>query len=86
MPMEKQKLSKVIYDDLSVRTMYGNIFKVGGIQIEDVKVYKDQSLRSRSYDYINGNSDFISTNDTSFNNLYSKKLKHMFKSKTECEK
>ena len=86
MPIEKDKLSKVIYDDLSVRTMYGNIFNVGGLQIEDVKVYADSSLIEKSYDYINGSSNFISTNDNSFNKVYADKLKNTFKNKSECEK
>ena len=86
MPMEKSKLSQVIYPNLSVRTMYGNMFSVGGEQVQDVKVYDGGPLWAKSYDYINGESSFISSNDNSFKMLYTSIFKEMFNNKTECEK
>ena len=86
MPMSKQNLSTTIYPDLSVRTMYGNIFKVGGTQIKDVKVYDKGPLWSNSYDYKQEDSIFISSNDTSFDLLYKNLLKGLLRKKTECER
>ena len=86
MPMEKDKLLEVIYPELSVRTMYGNIFNVGGEKIQDVKVYDQGPLWANSYDYLNGQSPFISSNDNSFKMVYADILKEMLANKTECEK
>lgn len=86
MPMTKQNLSTTIYPDLSVRTMYGNIFKVGGTQIEDVKVYENGPFWAKSYDYKQNTSPFLSSNDISFESLYVDLLKDRFNRKTECER
>lgn len=86
MPMNKTNLSQVIYPALSVRTMYGNIFKVGGEQIKDVKVYEEGPFWANSYDYKNGESAFISSNDNSFKVLYFNLIKELLNNKTECEK
>lgn len=86
MPMTKQNLSTTIYPDLSVRTMYGNIFKVGGTQVEDVKVYENGPFWAKSYDYKQNASPFLSSNDISFESLYVDLLKDRFNRKTECER
>jgi hypothetical protein len=86
MPMEREKLAQVIYPGLSVRTMYGNLFNVGGEQVQDVKVYDEGPLWANSYDYVNGDSPFVSSNDNSFRMLYLNLLKEMLTNKTECEK
>lgn len=86
MPMNKSNLSKVISTDLSIKTMYGNLFKVEAIKMSDVKVYDKGPLLSKSYDYTQEDSIFISSNDTSFDILYKNLLKGLLKNKTECER
>lgn len=85
--MEKNKL-KVILDKnekLLYRSMYGNKFIVGGTQIEDVKVYANGGLVKKSFDYLNNNSDFLSTTDDSFK-IVEPILKERFPNKTDYEK
>jgi hypothetical protein len=82
--MNKEKLSTVIYPSLSVRTMYGNLYEVGGEEINDVKVHLDRPW-AESFDY-NKNSNFLSTNDKSFIKLFDDVLKNEFADKSPLEK
>jgi hypothetical protein len=84
MKMNKKNLSKVIYPALSIRTMYGNLYNVGGIPIEDVKVHLNRPW-SESFDY-KKNTKFLSTNDQSFNKLYEEIFKNKFIDKSPLEK
>lgn len=60
MTFNKANLAKVIDLSLAPRSMYGNMFINDGLEMKDVKIYKN------SID-INLNNDFISTEDNSFN-------------------
>lgn len=82
--MNKEKLSTVIYPSLSIRTMYGNLYDVGGEEIKDVKVHLDRPW-SESFDY-NKNINFLSTNDKSFIKLFNDVLKNEFIDKSPLEK
>lgn len=67
----KDKLAEIINLSFAPRSMYGNIFNVGGEKISDVKIYKNTDSV-----YINGY--FLSTDDKSFikvKNLLDKKFK-----------
>lgn len=78
MPVEKNNLKKVLDkgDKLLWRSMYGNMFSVGGIQTKDVKVYKE----------LKDIDTFVSTTEgESFNMLFSLKLRDMFNTPTEYE-
>lgn len=78
MPIEKHKLEKSLKYKTQVlwRSMYGNIFNVGGTRIDDVKVYKE----------ISKIDSFASTSEgLSFDLLLKNKLKDMFDSPTEHE-
>jgi hypothetical protein len=66
------------------RSNYGNIFGIGGTLTNDVKVYSQGRLMSRSYDFINGDSYLLSTEDNSFNEI-SHIIADMFPDKTEFE-
>ena len=79
MLMNKDKLSNIVEESYAPRSLYGNIFNVGGIEIKDVKVYKDTM-------FFDINSDFISTEDNTFEDVYAKVLKDKFKNKTQYEK
>lgn len=84
MKMNKQNLSNVIYPALSIRTMYGNIYSVGGEEIEDVKVHIDRPW-SKSFNY-KDNVKFLSSNDKSFIELYNNIFKDKFIDKSPLEK
>lgn len=85
MVMEKEKLLQVInFSDLW-RSRYGNTFNVGGIEIEDVKVYTTGSLVKKSYDMHKRTLGYLSSNDDSFDVVRDKILAHRFTEKTIYE-
>jgi hypothetical protein len=84
--VEKEKLSKVVkYKNLLWRSMYGNMFNVGGDMMSDVKVYLTDSMGFKDYDYYSGESPFLSTNDSSFKLIERDLLKGMFGQKSYLE-
>jgi hypothetical protein len=79
MVFNKTMLSYMEYSNNAPRSMYGNIYKVGGINVNDVKIYKNNS----SFNF--EESHFISTEDSSFN-LIKDQLRILFPDKTIFEK
>lgn len=77
MIMNREKLSEIVGFSNAPRSVYGNMFNVGGIKIDDVKVYKSTK------NIIAG--DFISTEDNSFKTVYDLILKQKFTEKTKYE-
>jgi len=88
MVMEKQKLQEVLdkNDQFLWRSMYGNIFKVGGSEMQDVKVYTSGPLVFKSYNLNIDNHTYLSSADSSFNIIWNNILKVQFKQKTKFEK
>jgi hypothetical protein len=86
MVMEKEKLKHIIlkYPSCLWRSMYGNIYSVGGSQMEDVKIYTNKKYAARSNE-ITENSVFLSTEDQAFNLALDKVLYKMFNIPTEYE-
>jgi hypothetical protein len=86
MIMEKRKLEKVLMLSGLWRSVYGNIFNVGGIQVKDVKVYdKKDKFHVNSYDINNLESSYLSSNDDSFETIKSLILEERFPFKTVYE-
>jgi hypothetical protein len=85
MIMNKNNLSVALKKPYLERSMYGNIFNVGGTKRNDVKVYEQEQLSRRSYDYLNNDSEFVSSNDASFNKLYKDLLKDLFPNPSKYE-
>jgi hypothetical protein len=86
MVMEKKKLSKILKFSGLWRSVYGNMFEVGGNQIRDVKVYnKTDKFYSTSYDINNLEYDYLSSNDNSFEAMKDMLLKKMFPDKSIYE-
>jgi hypothetical protein len=87
MVMEKQKLKTVLKhgSEFLWRSMYGNMFNVGGEEMVDVKVYIDGPLVAKSYEIKNKEHKYLSSTDTSFQMLYSAILKELFKSRSIYE-
>jgi len=72
MVMEKSKLATLLGKRYPMwRSFYGNKYSVGGIPIADVKVYSHNAHAYRSFDYLNNESAFLSTDDSSFKILQS---------------
>jgi hypothetical protein len=85
MVMEKEKLKKVLNHKDFWRSRYGNTFNVGGIEMQDVKVYIEGSLAKKSYDVDNLVYDYISSSDDSFELVKAKVLNFRFINKTNYE-
>lgn len=77
MKMNKKKLLSIVNKTLCPRSVYGNLFNVGGKEIQDVKMYKNQIKIDKSL-------DMISTNDDSFLNIQ-EDIKLMFPDKSDYE-
>jgi len=88
MIMEKQKLKETLKnnDQFLWRSIYGNMFNVGGEQMEDVKVYIKGPLVLKSYNLKNDDHIYLSSADTSFDILFNNILKKQFNQKTKYEK
>jgi hypothetical protein len=86
MPMTKTKLRQVIPYPFLWRSVYGNLFEVGGIEISDVKIYKQEYINPKVDEKKIYQSKFLSTEDRSFNELLTKILKDRFPNPSELEK
>ena len=80
MIMNKKKLKEVLrYKTCLWRSLYGNIYEVGGTDREDVKVYVNNSSNPKSYEWRGKNFPYLSTQDSSFAEmhrmLFSKKFR-----------
>ena len=87
MVMHKEKLLAIInqYPDCLWRSMYGNVYKVGGIHITDVKYYVKDAMKVKSHDYKSSSYPFVSSEDESFVVLKKDILNSMFPTPSSCE-
>jgi len=88
MMMEKEKLKEVLknQDQFLWRSVYGNLFNVGGKEMEDVKVYTKGPLVLKSYNLNRENHIYLSSADTSFDLILDNILRSQFITKTKYEK
>jgi hypothetical protein len=86
MLMEKDKLLTIIkkYPSCLWRSMYGNMFEVGGSQMEDVKIYVNRRHLLRSNE-ITERSVYLSTEDAAFKGVFDKVLNNLFQNKSIYE-
>lgn len=87
MMFNKKKLAKVLeYPIASIRTLYGNIYKVGGRKMEDVKVHpKHHQYAPPSFDYENKKTPFLSTADSTFSAVKKNLLGPLFPEPSKYE-
>jgi hypothetical protein len=83
--MSKKPLREALEYGLLPRSFYGNLANIGGEKAIDVKVYHDRVNQFKSYDFRNGDSPFISTEDSSFKMVYDELLKDMFPDPSKYE-
>jgi hypothetical protein len=88
MVMEKEKLKQTLQNNYQFlwRSIYGNVFNVGGEQMEDVKVYVKGPLVLKSYNIKKDDHIYLSSADTSFDILFNNILKKQFTQKTKYER
>jgi hypothetical protein len=85
--INKVNLRHAVKYDLLWRSMYGNIFEIPSIKLEeDVKVYVNSPLDPKSYDVKNLKYPYLSSDDNSFQHVYESVLKNMFPDKSPVEK
>ncbi len=75
MRMTKTGVARIIEMPGLWRSSFGNVFAVGGTQRNDVKLYTHEDWESRTDLY---DSEYLSTNDKSFPQMYKKIFKDMF--------
>jgi hypothetical protein len=85
MPINKNNITDKVLSGLAPRSLYGNLNNVGGILIDDVKVYSNLDNINYSFEYQQKDTNFISSVDGSFREVYENILKNMFISKTQYE-
>jgi hypothetical protein len=83
--MNKEKLLPIIKQKTTLwRSMYGNLYNVGGKQMNDVKVYSNTS-KKKNFDWKNNLNTYLSSQDESFELLKAKLLNVKFPDKTMYE-
>ena len=87
MMFNKNKLAKVLEQPIaSIRTLYGNMYSVGGRQMGDVKVHPKRNQHApEPFDYINEDSIFLSTADSTFLSVKKNLLGPMFTEPSKYE-
>lgn len=83
----KHKLAQVLPYPGSIRTLYGNIHKVGGKHMEDVKVHPKRvnPHAPEPFDYMNRKVTLLSTSDSSFESVKRNLLGKVFTKPSKYE-
>lgn len=82
--VEKAAIDYFIDQSLAPRSIYGNLYNIGGQEIKDVKVYSTKNMTHHSAS-ISNDMPFMSTEDGSFDKVFDM-LNTMFPDKTKYEK
>ncbi len=87
-PMPVKRSIMKNYKDLGLasRTIYGNMNRLGGEKMEDVKFFTAERMQHINYDISDPKHPFLSCNDKSFEIIYSQILKDMFPKPSKYEK
>jgi hypothetical protein len=85
MVMEKEKLVKIIEVPDLWRSRYGNVFNVGGIEMNDVKIYSSGVFAKKISEVDILKYDYLSSNDDSFEEMKQVILDVYFTNKTIYE-
>jgi hypothetical protein len=84
---QKNKLAETLKYDGSTRTLYGNMHRVGGRLMEDVKVHPKRSRdwAPQPFDYMHKDMTFLSTSDSSFEQVKKNLLGPLFPEPSKYE-
>jgi hypothetical protein len=88
MMFNRQKLGEVLKQPIaSIRTLYGNMYGVGGRKMSDVKVHPKRNQHApEPFDYKNEDSIFLSTADSTFPAVKRNLLDSVFPEPSKYEK
>ncbi len=86
MLISKKSVQAAIYSECLWRSYHGNIERVGGEEIEDVKIYADNRKEKKDINVYNLDYPFLSSEDKSFNYLKKEILAKKFPKKSSLEK
>jgi hypothetical protein len=78
MRMHREMLGPLLPYDCSTRILYGNLFRVEGVQVDDVKVHSKPVDSFPKPDVAAPSFPFLSTSDGTFNRVKNRLLKRMF--------
>ena len=85
MVFEKAKFREALRHGVAIRSLYGNIYQVGGVQTGDVKYHRFQYGGPEPYDIENRTSPFLSTSDGTFRIVHNRLLKKLFRDPSPYE-
>jgi hypothetical protein len=85
MVMNRRSLRRVLKDSILWRSAYGNVYNIGGEQIDDVKFYAHGPLKRRSSDIKDPKSNYLSSEDKSFTILLKMILEDRFPNASQYE-
>lgn len=86
MEMHKEGLKEAMEHNLLWRSVYGNVFKVGGTKTKDVKIYRTSEMPKGQREYENYTIPYLSTSDKSFPAIHKELLAKKFKNPSPYEK
>ena len=88
MMFNRQRLGEVLKQPIaSIRTLYGNMYSVGGRKMGDVKVHPKRNQHApEPFDYKNEDSVFLSTADNTFSEVKRNLLDLVFTRPSKYEK
>jgi hypothetical protein len=78
MRMRRSELGPLLNYEASIRTLYGNLKRVGGEQITDVKVHTGPRNGPSQHDYMSSDFPFLSTHDRTFHTVRKQLLRYKF--------
>lgn len=86
MRMRRQMLGPLLPYECSTRILYGNLFRVDGEHVEDVKVHAKPTGLFSKPDIAAPSFPFLSTSDGTFRRVRDRLLKRMFADRSPYEK
>lgn len=84
-PMNKEKLIPILEMKTLWRSLYGNIYAVGGSKMDDVKIYSKNKYDFDAKEYLDSEYIFLSTIDDSFDYILNSLLWDLFPNKSKYE-
>jgi hypothetical protein len=86
MSVQKSKLAKALEYGVLWRSVYGNLYNIGGTEISDVKIYFDGLDQANNVFLNSNNVPFVSTEDRSFSYVKQEYLHKKFPKPSKYEK
>jgi hypothetical protein len=85
MEMHKEGLTEAMQTGFLWRSVFGNVYGVGGTYTEDVKVYRKNAVPEELREYASFKVPYLSTSDKSFQAVHSELLEQKFSTPSPFE-